>query len=259
MAARQGISVQQVRETALEDDGPATSSGEWPDINHVIGDFDDVGIMFNHNDTVTFITQLLQEFIQAVYVARVHSDAGFVKDIQDIHKAAAQVFDHLNALRLAARQCIGCSIQAEVFQANIDHLLEPLDQRVDHWRGDGIFDRPDDLDQFINFHRRQLRDVVPIDLATERRLAESRAFTEGTWPVSHVGRYRFLRALGHGFHVARDVLVAELIDNAFKGHVDRFAGHLHLDFVGFAVEEQIHLFFAVVVQLFVVIEQPRLG
>jgi hypothetical protein len=78
----------------------------------------------------------------------------------------------------------------------------------------GVIDRPDDLDQFVNFHRRQLSDAVTIDLATEHRLAESRAFTEGTWPVSHVGRYRFLRALGHGFHVARDVLVVELIDNA---------------------------------------------
>jgi len=69
-----------------------------------------------------------------------------------------------------------------------------------------------------------------------------------------------LRALRLGLHVARDVLAAELIDNAFKGQVDdRFTFHLHLDFVGFAVEEQIHLFFAVVGQLFVVIEQPRSG
>src|SRR5947209_13520209 len=201
------------------------------------GDFDDVGIMFNHDHAVAFITQLLLEFIQAVYVTRVHSDAGFVKDVQYIHKAAAQVFDHLNALRLAARQRIGFTAQAEVFQANIDHVLEPLDQRVDHWRSDGVFDRPDDLDQFVNFHRRQVRDVVPIDLATERRLAESHAFTEGAWPVSHVGRYRILRTLGVGFHVARDVLAAELIDNAFKGHVDRFAPHLHLDLVRLAVEE----------------------
>jgi hypothetical protein len=43
--------------------------------------------MFNHDHAVAFITQLLQEFIQAVYVARVHSDAGFVKDVQYIHKA----------------------------------------------------------------------------------------------------------------------------------------------------------------------------
>src|SRR5947209_9022234 len=194
------------------------------------GDFDDVGIMFNHDHAVAFITQLLLEFIQAVYVTRVHSDAGFVKDVQYIHQAAAQVFDHLNALRLAARQRIGFTAQAEVFQANIDHVLEPPDQRVNHWRGDGVFDCPDDLDQFVNFHRRQLSDVVPIDLATERRLAESRAFTEGAWPVRHVGFYRFLRALRHGFHVARDVLVAELVDDAIKGHIDRFAGHPHLDF-----------------------------
>jgi hypothetical protein len=44
----------------------------------------------------------------------------------------------------------------------------------------------------------------------------------------------------------------------FQGQVDRFAAKVHLDFVGLAVEEQIHFFFGVVVQLFVVIEQPRL-
>src|SRR5262249_23886572 len=163
-------------------------------------------------------------------------------DIHHIHQTAAQVFDHLNALRLATRQGIGFTIEAEIFKANVDHVLQSLGQAFHHRCGYRIFDGSDDLDQFVNFHCRQLSDVITIDIAPERRLTESRAFTEWTWTVSHVGRYRVLRALGVGFHVARHVLAAELIDNALKGQVYGFAPKVHLNFVGFAVEEKIHFF-----------------
>lgn len=91
---------------------------------------------------------------------------------------------------------------------------------VSRSKSDGVFDRPHDLDQFVNFHRRQLRNGVPIDLAAEHRLAESHAFTKGTWPVRHVGFRCFLRALGLGFHVARDVLLGEFVNNPLECEVD---------------------------------------
>ena len=51
---------------------------------------------------VAFVAQLLQQLIQAVNIARVHADTRFIEDVHHIHQAAAQMFDHLDALRFAA-------------------------------------------------------------------------------------------------------------------------------------------------------------
>ena len=80
----------------------AVDAGPGTHVHDMVGGTDHVLVVLDHDHAVALVTQLLQEFIEAVYVARVHADAGFVKDIQYVHKAAAQVFDHLDALRLAA-------------------------------------------------------------------------------------------------------------------------------------------------------------
>ena len=67
-----------------------------------------------------------QQLIQAVNVARVQANARLVEDIEHVYKAAAEMLDHLDALRLAAGERIGFAIEAEVFQADIDHVLQPL-------------------------------------------------------------------------------------------------------------------------------------
>ena len=257
MAPRQGIGCEQAGVAALEDDGAAARPGKRPDVDHVVGGLDHVGVVFDDEHRVALVAQLLQQLVQAVHVARVHADARLVKDVQHVHQAAAQVLDHLDALRLAARERVGFPVQAEVFQPDVDHVLEPLDQGGHHRRGHGILDRPNYLDQLIHFHRRQIGDIVAVDPAAERGLAETGAFAKGTRSVGHIGRHRGLRALRIALHVARDVLAAELVDNAFKGQVDGL-GQLHLDLVRLAVEQQVHLVRAVVGQLLVGIEQPRL-
>ena len=39
------------------------------------------------------------------------------------------MLDHLDALRFTARQGVGFSIEAEVFETNINQVLQPLGER----------------------------------------------------------------------------------------------------------------------------------
>src|SRR5688572_18497299 len=108
------------------------------------------------------------------------ADTWLVKDIHDIHKAAAEVLHHLDALRLAAGQRIGLAVKAEVVEANIDHVLQPLSERGNDGCSHRVFYCPDNLDQVANFHRGHFGDVATIDLTPQRRLVEASAFAQRT-------------------------------------------------------------------------------
>jgi hypothetical protein len=110
-------------ETPLIDDGATMTTSVRANIDHVIGHLNHVGVMLDHQDGIALVTQLLQQLIQAVDIARVHPDAGFVKDVQDIHQAAAQMLDHLDALRLTAGQRIGFAVEAEVCRIQSGRFL----------------------------------------------------------------------------------------------------------------------------------------
>jgi hypothetical protein len=86
--------------------------------------------VLHHHHRIAFIAQFHQQFVQTVDIPRVQSEAGLVKDIHDIHKAAAQMLNHLDALGFAPGQRVGRAIQAQVFQANLHQVLEPLGQRA---------------------------------------------------------------------------------------------------------------------------------
>ena len=110
---------------------------------------DHVRVMLHDDDRVALVAQLLQQLIQAVHVARVQADARLVEDVHHVHQAAAQVLDHLDALRFAAGQRIGLAVQAEIFEADIHQVLQPFDQRLHDRRGDRVLDRSHKLDQLV--------------------------------------------------------------------------------------------------------------
>ena len=71
-------------------------------VHDMVGHFNDIRIMFHHENGISSIAQLLKKFIQTMHIARVKTHAGLVEHIHHVHQAAAQVFDDLHALRFAA-------------------------------------------------------------------------------------------------------------------------------------------------------------
>ena len=57
------------------------------------------------------------------------ADARLVEDVHHVDQAAAEVLDHLDALRLAARERVGLAVQAQVVEADVDERSQPLEQR----------------------------------------------------------------------------------------------------------------------------------
>ena len=122
--------------------------------------------MFDDEDRVALVPQLLQQFVEPVYVTRVQPDAGLIEDVHDIDQAAADVLDHLYPLRLAAGERIRGPVKAEVLQADVDHVLQALDEHRHHGRRHRI--APDALyqgDEFADLHGGQLGEVAAVDAA----------------------------------------------------------------------------------------------
>ena len=127
MLARQRIGLEQAGIAAFIDNLAAAAPGMRAHIDDMIGHFDHIRVMLDHDDGVALVAQFLQQFIHAVHVARVQADARFVKDIHHIHQTAAEVFDDLDALRFAAGERVGLAVEAEIFQADIDQMLQTFD------------------------------------------------------------------------------------------------------------------------------------
>src|SRR5690242_13703238 len=102
-----------------------------------------------------------------MYIAGVEADAWLIEDIHHIYKAAAEMLDDLDALGLSAGECIGFAVEGEIFEANIDQVLNSLYQRCDDWRSPRIVYLFEHLDQFRGFHRTEVGNVVTVDLAAQ--------------------------------------------------------------------------------------------
>ena len=60
------------------------------DVDEVVGGADDVFVVFDHNDGVAHVAELAQHANEAIGVARVQPDGGFVEDVETAHQAAAE-------------------------------------------------------------------------------------------------------------------------------------------------------------------------
>ncbi len=82
----------------------AVPSGARPEVDDVIGDLDHLGLVLDHEHGVALVAQLLQERVHALDVVGVQAGGGLVEDVGDVGEGRADVADHLDALRLTARQ-----------------------------------------------------------------------------------------------------------------------------------------------------------
>ncbi len=95
---RQRVRPREILIAALEHDTPARRPGVRPDVDNIVGDADDVGVVLDDDHGVAFVAELLQQLVEAMHVARVQADARLVEDVHHVDEAAAEVLDHLHAL-----------------------------------------------------------------------------------------------------------------------------------------------------------------
>ena len=97
----------------------------WAHVDHMIGEPDRLFIVLDHDHRIADVAQMKQRVEQALVVALVQADRGFVEDVHHAHQAGADLAGQTNALRFTARQRVGAAIEREIVESDIDQELQP--------------------------------------------------------------------------------------------------------------------------------------
>jgi hypothetical protein len=99
-------------------------AGTGPHVHQMIGAQDRVAVVLHHDDRIAQIAQPPQGGKQAIIVALMQSDGRFVEHVHHAGQARADLAREADALRLAAGQAVGSTIEGEVFQSDVDQEPE---------------------------------------------------------------------------------------------------------------------------------------
>ena len=118
------------------DDLAAMHAGMRSDVEDVIGGADRVFIVFHHDHCITQVAQAYQRTQQALVVALVQADAGFVQHVHHPDQAGADLRRQAYALGFTAGQRVGLAFQGQVIQAYVYQEAEPFADFLDDLGGD---------------------------------------------------------------------------------------------------------------------------
>ena len=144
------------------DERSAVLSCTRPEIDHKIGVFDHLAIMFHDNERIPQVAQLLQRSDQALVVTLMQPDTRFIQDIQHSDKLGTDLRGQADPLSFATRQGTRSAVEGQVFQSDIHKELEPLedlfhDRCGDHRLAGMGFEPPEELQGFAD---RQINDLL---------------------------------------------------------------------------------------------------
>ena len=124
LAGKGGLRFQNLRVGALKDDFSAGGAVAGAEIHDLVRRADHAGLVFDDDDGVAGVAQLLEEADQAFGVARMQADARFVEDEKRIDQASAQAGGEVHPLGLAARERARGAVQGEIAQADLVEIAE---------------------------------------------------------------------------------------------------------------------------------------
>ncbi len=255
MATGEGAAGPQPLDGALEADGAALPTGTGAEVDDVVGDRDRLRLVLHDQHRVALVPQPQQQVVHPLDVMRVQADGRLVEDVGDVGERGAEVTDHLDALRLAARQRARRPVEREVAEADLHERVEGPQQRGEQRRHRGLLETADPLGQVADLHRARVGDADVLDLRRPGPLAEPGAVAlgaggEGDRPLHEGPDVRLHRLLVLGEHRLLDPR-----DQPLVGHVD--ARDLHPGRL--AVEEVVQLLLGELADRLVGVEEARLA
>src|ERR1017187_4860570 len=165
---------------ARADDFSAILPGARTKVENPIGGPHDVGIMLDHQDRISQIAQVVQDFDEPMRIAAVQADGRLVEHIQRAHQTRTKRCRELYALRFAARERRGETVQRQILKADFvkeTQALPQFDQQPVGYRGLLGREREsiEEAGRVFHRHAAHLADVLAIDfhLASFRAQAGS--------------------------------------------------------------------------------------
>ena len=122
---------------AGEEQLAAELAGAGAEVEHVIGGGDGVGIVLDDQDGVAQIAQALENFDQAMRVARMQADGRLVEHVERADQMRAERSGQLDALRFAAGKRGGEAVEREVIEADFVEEAQALANFFEDFVGDG--------------------------------------------------------------------------------------------------------------------------
>ncbi|MDT4850806.1 hypothetical protein FQZ97_849670 [compost metagenome] len=112
----------------MRHDFTAVLASARPHVHDPVGHADHVFVVLDDDDAVAEIAQVLQGADQAVVVALVQADGGFVQHVHHAGQARADLAGQADALRFPAGDGVGAAVQGQIIQA---HVVQEAQARFD--------------------------------------------------------------------------------------------------------------------------------
>ena len=171
---------QQPLETARVDDAPALLAGAEPEIDHLVGDANHVGVVFDDEHGVALVAELPKDVDQAEVVARVEADRRLVEDVERADQRGAERGGQTDALGLAAGERRRQAVERQVGEADVFEECQPPRDLAEHLFSDRFFtigelDRREVFANIADGEAAYTIDRVSADLHVARFAAQARA------------------------------------------------------------------------------------
>ncbi len=196
------------------------------EVDHIVGFADRLFVVFDNDDSIAEVAQFFERGEQAVVVALVQTDAGFIENVEHAGEARADLRREPDALRFAAGERPAFAVERQVVEPDIKHEAEARLNFLQNVAGDARFllrcfqclEKPLRL---FDRERAELMNVLSADGAGERFGSQARAVTGGAALIAHVGAKPLLRP----FTVGVGVAPLHAGDDSFERFVHFMAAH----------------------------------
>ena len=170
---------------ALGHDFAAMHAGAGPHVDHVVGGADRVLVVLDHQHRIADVAQMLQRGQQAVVVALMQADRGFVEHVHHAGEAGADLRRQADALRFATRERVGGAVERQIVEPDVVEKTDAGDDFLDDLVGDPgamAFECQGfkKCQHLFQRHRADFIDGHAADHDVARFLAQSRALARGT-------------------------------------------------------------------------------
>ena len=219
------------------------------DVDNLVGSIHRFLVMLNNNQRIAQIAQMLECFQQLTVIALVQADARFVQNIQYACQAAAYLRCQTDALRFAAAERTGASVQRQVIKAYVIEELQACHNLLQHLMRNYLLLRRQhklfkELQAVAHCQRRHLADIFAADKNCQclRLQAAAVAGSAGS------ARHKLLQVLTHSIAEGFTITTAQHVQNAVKGCVvlldlslQVFVQELKLALAGTVPQKLLHL------------------
>jgi len=128
--------LQKIFERAAIDQFAAALAAAGTDVDEIIGRANDLFLVFDHQQRVPFVAQVVHDADEAPHIARMQADTRFVHDEQCIDERRAQTGCQIYALDFATAKRARRSIEREITDADFAEITQArTDFVAQHLRG----------------------------------------------------------------------------------------------------------------------------